>query len=299
MRRALLALLAVAVAVPVAADTMRSEAAGLRFQVPGDWARVPAPSDMRAAQFRVPQADGDAEDGELVLFFFGKEQGGSADQNVERWTGQFTQPDGKPSKDAARGDDQHRERSQGDVASTSPARTSRRRWAARAARRSRAGGSSRRSSRGRVDRGSGASPGPDATVKAAKPQFEALLDVARSRTSDGVRPSASQARRRARRRWRRRSRSTRARARRRAARGRPPAPTQWAVNSGWWFTAGRRVDADHRVDRRHGVRDVAHVGRAREARSSTPTRLEEACGRAPRRWRGRAPRCSPSWTTSA
>ncbi len=100
MRGALLALLAVAVAVPVAADTMRSEAAGLRFQVPGDWARVPAPSDMRAAQFRVPHTEGDGEDGELVLFFFGKEQGGSADQNVDRWTGQFTQPDGKSSKDA-------------------------------------------------------------------------------------------------------------------------------------------------------------------------------------------------------
>ena len=37
----------------------------------------------------------------LVLFFFGPGQGGSAEQNVERWTGQFTQPGGKPSKDAA------------------------------------------------------------------------------------------------------------------------------------------------------------------------------------------------------
>ena len=36
-----------------------------------------------------------------MLFFFGPGQGGSAEQNVERWTGQFTQPDDKPSKDAA------------------------------------------------------------------------------------------------------------------------------------------------------------------------------------------------------
>src|SRR5262249_41993282 len=101
MRGALMALLAVAFAVPARADRLRSEAAGLRFHVPGEWARVPAPSDMRAAQFRVPHTEGDAEDAELVLFYFGEGKGGSADQNVERWTGQFTQPDGKPSKDAA------------------------------------------------------------------------------------------------------------------------------------------------------------------------------------------------------
>ncbi len=82
-------------------QVIRSEASGLRFAVPAEWTRVPAPSDMRAAQFRVPRADGDPEDGELVLFFFGPGQGGSAQQNVERWTGQLTQPGGKPSKDAA------------------------------------------------------------------------------------------------------------------------------------------------------------------------------------------------------
>jgi hypothetical protein len=101
MRRGLLVLLAVALAVPAGADTLKSEAAGLRFRVPEDWSRVPAPSDMRAAQFRVPRSGSDGEDGELVLFFFGQGQGGSADQNLDRWTGQFTQPDGKPSKDAA------------------------------------------------------------------------------------------------------------------------------------------------------------------------------------------------------
>jgi hypothetical protein len=79
----------------------RSESAGLRYTVPSAWVRVPAPSDMRAAQFRVPHAVADADDGELVLFFFGTGQGGNADQNVERWISQFTQPNGKPSKDAA------------------------------------------------------------------------------------------------------------------------------------------------------------------------------------------------------
>jgi hypothetical protein len=103
--RCTLALLLVALAGiwPAAAEEKqhRSESAGLRYTTPAEWSRVPAPSDMRAAQFRVPHAVADAEDGELVLFFFGAGQGGSAEQNVDRWTGQFTQPDGKPSKDAA------------------------------------------------------------------------------------------------------------------------------------------------------------------------------------------------------
>jgi hypothetical protein len=174
MRGALLALLAVAVAVPVAADTMRSEAAGLRFQVPGDWARVPAPSDMRAAQFRVPHTEGDGEDGELVLFFFGKEQGGSADQNVDRWTGQFTQPDGKSSKDARvvviRTVNGLKETSVEVAGSYQPAQMGG------------AGGEAKTGWRllAAVIEGPGGPwfwrlTGPDATVKAAKPQFESLL----------------------------------------------------------------------------------------------------------------------------
>jgi hypothetical protein len=102
MRRALLIQLVVAlIAVPAGAQMVRSEAAGLRFSVPSVWPRVPAPSDMRAAQFKVPHADADSEDGELVLFYFGKGQGGSPEQNVERWTSQFTRSDGKPAKDGA------------------------------------------------------------------------------------------------------------------------------------------------------------------------------------------------------
>ena len=91
--------LALALAAPVAADTMRHEAAGLRFSVPKTWERVPAPSDVRAAQYKIPGAGG--ADGELILFYFGKDKGGSVQDNLDRWYGQFTRPDGKPSKDAA------------------------------------------------------------------------------------------------------------------------------------------------------------------------------------------------------
>src|SRR5689334_1272177 len=91
----------VAAAVTVApAEPVRTQAAGLRFSIPSEWVRVPAPSDMRAAQFRVPKTGSDTEDAEAVLFFFGPGQGGGTQENLDRWYGQMTQPDGKPSKDA-------------------------------------------------------------------------------------------------------------------------------------------------------------------------------------------------------
>lgn len=101
MRRAAVPLLLVALATPVAAQTARTEAAGLRMTVPKAWTRVPAPSDMRAAQYRVPRAAGDSEDAELVLFFFGPGKGGGVEDNLKRWYGQFTPTDGRTSRDAA------------------------------------------------------------------------------------------------------------------------------------------------------------------------------------------------------
>ena len=99
--RAFLATLVLLTSTSLAsADPVRTQAAGLRFTVPSEWTRVPAPSDMRAAQFRVPKSGSDAEDAEAVLFFFGPGQGGSAQDNLDRWYGQMTQPDGKASKDA-------------------------------------------------------------------------------------------------------------------------------------------------------------------------------------------------------
>src|SRR5262249_46061099 len=59
-----------------------------------------AASDVRAAQWRIPPASPDGPEGELVLFFFGKGKGGSAQENLARWYGQVTEPDGRPSRDA-------------------------------------------------------------------------------------------------------------------------------------------------------------------------------------------------------
>jgi hypothetical protein len=56
---------------------------------PPAFKRVPPSNAMRKASFIVPRADGDAEDGELTVFYFGPGQGGSVDANVDRWVKQF------------------------------------------------------------------------------------------------------------------------------------------------------------------------------------------------------------------
>ncbi len=84
-----------------AADMLRTESSGLRFSVPSEWPRVPAASEMRQAQFRIPKVGSDSEDGELVLFHFGAGQGGSVQDNIDRWLGQLQQPDKSPTKDKA------------------------------------------------------------------------------------------------------------------------------------------------------------------------------------------------------
>ena len=76
----------------------------LRFKAPSEWTVQSTASSMRVAQYALPKAADDGEDGELVVYFFGG-TGGSVDANIERWVGQMQQPDGKPSKDVARRSD--------------------------------------------------------------------------------------------------------------------------------------------------------------------------------------------------
>jgi len=57
---------------------------------------------MRLAEWNLPKANGDAEDGLVTIYFFGANMGGNAQANIDRWIGQFSQPDGKASKDAAK-----------------------------------------------------------------------------------------------------------------------------------------------------------------------------------------------------
>lgn len=54
---------------------------------------------MRKAQYRIAGPGGDAE---LIVYYFGPQQGGAPMANAERWAGQFTLADGRSGKDAMR-----------------------------------------------------------------------------------------------------------------------------------------------------------------------------------------------------
>ena len=85
------------------AATQTPNASGdLRYKVPEGWVIEHPTSTMRAAQYKLPKADGDSEDASLVVYYFGKGQGGSVSDNVDRWIGQMEQPGGGSSKEKAK-----------------------------------------------------------------------------------------------------------------------------------------------------------------------------------------------------
>lgn len=74
----------------------------LKFKAPDGWVVEKTTSTMRVAQYKLPRAEGDTEDASLVLYYFGANQGGSVQANVERWVNQIKQPDGSSSQDKAK-----------------------------------------------------------------------------------------------------------------------------------------------------------------------------------------------------
>jgi hypothetical protein len=53
---------------------------------------------MRVAEYVVPGAEGDARDAECTVITFGPTQGGSVSDNVDRWVRQFNPLAGAPTK---------------------------------------------------------------------------------------------------------------------------------------------------------------------------------------------------------
>jgi hypothetical protein len=74
---------------PAPAASMQQEPLHITWVDPPAFKRVPPSNPMRKAAFIVPRAEGDTEDGELTVFYFGPGQGGSIDANVDRWVKQF------------------------------------------------------------------------------------------------------------------------------------------------------------------------------------------------------------------
>ena len=73
----------------------------LAFTAPAGWQSRPAASTMRIAEFVIPRAAGDTEDGELIVYYFGT-GAGTIEANIDRWIGQIQQPDGSSTKDKAK-----------------------------------------------------------------------------------------------------------------------------------------------------------------------------------------------------
>lgn len=65
---------------------------GFSFVVPEGWRQVTPSSPMRKAQLEVARGSAKAE---VTFFLFGKEEGGSAADNVARWYAQFPGSDDK------------------------------------------------------------------------------------------------------------------------------------------------------------------------------------------------------------
>jgi len=61
--------------------------------VPAGWqSRMPG-NEMRLAEFTV-RSGGSADSADVVVYYFGEGQGGSVQANIDRWSSQFTSPDG-------------------------------------------------------------------------------------------------------------------------------------------------------------------------------------------------------------
>ncbi len=69
----------------------------IAFALPDPWQAEAPSSAMRRAQLVAPGSAGPAE---LVVYYFGEQGAGAANANIDRWVGQFTQPDGSPVTDA-------------------------------------------------------------------------------------------------------------------------------------------------------------------------------------------------------
>ncbi|MBT6725009.1 MAG: hypothetical protein HOB20_17395 [Planctomycetaceae bacterium] len=91
-----LAVLIITPALRGAEKTKKVAAKDIILNVPTSWKQSPASNNLRTAQFAIPKVEGDKDDAELVVYFFGG-AGGGVNANLERWSGQF-QPGGKKQK---------------------------------------------------------------------------------------------------------------------------------------------------------------------------------------------------------
>ena len=74
----------------------------LESRAPADWQEEKPNNLTRLKQFRLSPIGDDKDNVELVIFYFGEGQGGSAEENIKRWKGFFAPPEGKKIEDVAK-----------------------------------------------------------------------------------------------------------------------------------------------------------------------------------------------------
>lgn len=74
------------------------ELGDLELTVPGSFERQQPRSRIVAYEFATAPAEGDAQPGRMTIMA----AGGSVQANIDRWFGQFTQPDGRQTADVAK-----------------------------------------------------------------------------------------------------------------------------------------------------------------------------------------------------
>ena len=82
--------------VKLASVTLARGAVSLKL--PASWEKKNPRSRIVEREFAVPKSKDDKADGRLTMM----RSGGSIDLNINRWIGQFSQPDGKSTKDVAK-----------------------------------------------------------------------------------------------------------------------------------------------------------------------------------------------------
>jgi hypothetical protein len=78
---------------------------GLKSKTPKDWKAKEIPENLkqfRAYMATLPKAEGDKDDADLVVFYFGQGGGGGVDANVKRWKDTFNPPEGKTIDDVSK-----------------------------------------------------------------------------------------------------------------------------------------------------------------------------------------------------
>ncbi len=73
-------------------DPKKAVFLGFEGPKPAVWIEHPSSSKMRVANFTVPGRDGH-DAAHIVVFHFGKDQGGTVNANITRWQGQFRPDD--------------------------------------------------------------------------------------------------------------------------------------------------------------------------------------------------------------